>query len=86
MIDKSLKNEVFMRLRFISIIFLILFSFNAFSSPVIEINSGEMLTDYLSHSPFNGVILVSKNNEVILKKAFGYKKRKSHSLSMTSFK
>ncbi len=62
-----------MHLQFLSFIYFFLFSFSAFSSPVFEINSKEVLTDYLARSPFNGVVLVSKDNKILFKKAFGYK-------------
>lgn len=48
-------------------------SYQAFAGPMNDIRSEKELNAYLVESAFNGVVLVQKDNNVLLRKAFGYK-------------
>lgn len=49
------------------------YSFNSFAGPMVSIVTNDQLDAYISKSPFNGVVLVVKDNTLLLKKAFGVK-------------
>lgn len=55
------------------LIFISLFSVVTFAGPMIEISSEEELNHYIKNGSFNGVVLVAKNEKILLKEAFGYK-------------
>ncbi len=55
------------------LILLLLIPFTAFAGPLQQINSQEQFNSYLSESRFNGVLLVVKQDQVLLKKAYGVK-------------
>lgn len=48
------------------------------ATPITNINSNQDLISYIANSPFNGVVLVSKDKNILLKRAFGVKNFKSN--------
>lgn len=56
-----------------SLLLSLFFSFHSFAGPMVNINSSEELNAFIAKSPFNGVVLVAKDNSVVMKKAFGVK-------------
>jgi D-alanyl-D-alanine carboxypeptidase len=49
----------------------------SFTSHAVEITTQEQLEQYILKSKFNGVVFVSKDDEVLMKKAYGYKNLKT---------
>lgn len=47
---------------------------------MLSIDNQEQLNQYIAKSGFNGVILVSKENEFLIRKAYGYKNFENHAL------
>lgn len=52
-------------------LFTFLYSIHSFAGPMVNIGTSDDLIDYIAKSPFNGVVLVAKDNTQLLKKAFG---------------
>lgn len=48
-------------------------SFSVFAGPMTEIKTQDELLSYIENGKFNGVVLVAKDKDVLLRKAFGYK-------------
>ncbi len=62
----------------ISVLFFVsLLSASAFAGPMVEISSKEELNSYIVKSKFNGVVLVAKDKNILMKEAFGYKNLES---------
>lgn len=56
-----------------SILSLFLLSFSSFAGPMLNISSDTDLNSHIKNSGYNGILYVAKDEQVLLKKAYGYK-------------
>lgn len=63
--------------KFVVLLFVGMFSVSTFAGPMVEISSKDELNAYIKRSEFNGVVLVAKDKNILMKEAFGYKNLES---------